>query len=1265
MNAWVIAVWFGEGRFVVYPNGLFGIRFRIVRLLAACAFAIGAVRGLPALAGTTGTLTGIVLEDKTRLPVADAVVSISSPSQLAHTTTDANGRFAFISLGPDSYTVAVTKPGFEPFSQSGITIFADQAQSLTLAVQHALRTIGRVATRSSLDLVKPGTTNDVYSVDSAVTNAAAPVGGGGSLNQAYSALAVLPGAFVPPSQQGVNQTVYIRGGNYDQIGYEYDGVPVNRSFDNYPGHSASTLGQQQLQLYTGGGPGASASGLAGFINQVTKTGTTPGFETFSSSLGSPTFYHDVSGEIGGQSANRRFSYYLGASGWNQSFRYFDNFNGAGQTNLFPNTGPSNHTTYLDFYPAVYPTCNKDLTSPLDDPGVTPPPFAYDPGCFATMNPAYGSVSSIEGREAVGNFHFSLPHHGDGGSDDIQFLYTNSAQFRQYYSGVDDAGYDLVQNAIGGAATWPDYLTFPKGTSFLAPANVHPVAYAFPGSDGICYNQPDPSEIVPVPGQCPTGTSANLPPDYRDARWDTASIVKLQFQKNIGSRAYVRAFGYTFYSDTNRSGASGKGIGSGFGVENYDYEVDSHTRGAELQFADQLTDRNELTGWANYVTASTNRVNNYNDYNTPDQQVSNLTNGTECFALQAGAGAYSNDTFAAGQRAPCNDPITQGTFYQPTGVVPQGYTTPEAIDCASRAGAPIPTAACAAGAAWRLTYTGNQGTLNTVRPQFSAAAFNDEWKPFDRLDINLGVRFDRDEYDLANTNTPGKNFWFAAAQQEYCYNPVTLQPVFVPQPPQDVSLQLPVVTFNCPVDNSTGTPVQTVHPDGKNGHLLLSNIYNPTLVQTYVLPQAGFTYTVDPNTVLRFSAGRYAQQPQAYEVQYNSLEENLANELLGFLPYGFTTPRHDAQPQYSNNFDFSFEHRFRGTDMSLKLTPYYRYATNQLYDATVYGQSPAFNSGIEKSQGVELEFLKGDFSKDGLSVLFSYTYLDSKERWSNYAGTNVNPVDPYNLYIQQFNALTKAGGGAPCYASSADSTPDPSCASTSIRNPYYASAPQPLLDKNAYYPTGLDYPYLSPNVFGIVLNYRKAKFAITPSFTLNEGARYGNPGDVIGIDPRTCTQNQGTSGFTTGNPLNADYTACNFAATPSGELYVPNPETEHFDGFGEFTQPWQLNAGLKLSYDVNPKVRASVTVANLVNRCFGGTRAPWTAAYPPSSTVCGYSSNLFYVNNFYNGSSPNDTAANGVPLNPYFAHSFTPAYGDTNSYNYPNPLNLYVQLQIRL
>src|SRR6185437_15810789 len=302
-----------------------GFRNRTIALAAIAALA-PIFFSAPAWAGTTGTITGSVAGD-TGAPIAGAKVVATSPSQAATATTDASGRYTLLSLAPDTYTIVVSKAGFEISTTTGISVFADQVQNLRFTLRPALKTIAKVTTRSSMDVVKPGTTSDVYSVNATVTQAVAGVGGGGNLNNAYSAIATIPGAFVPPNQQGWDQVVYIRGGNYDQVGYEFDGVPVNRSFDNYPGGTAGTLGQQELQLYAGGGTvGQSASGLAGFINQVIKTGTFPGYAGVTAGLGSPAYYHNLQFEAGGATPDRLFSYYLGAGGYNQDYRYLDQFN---------------------------------------------------------------------------------------------------------------------------------------------------------------------------------------------------------------------------------------------------------------------------------------------------------------------------------------------------------------------------------------------------------------------------------------------------------------------------------------------------------------------------------------------------------------------------------------------------------------------------------------------------------------------------------------------------------------------------------------------------------------------------------------------------------------------------------------------------------------------------------------------------------------------------------------------------------------------------
>ena len=1248
-----------------------------------------------ATAGTTGSVTGLVTS-ASGAPVSDARVVAVSPSQTATVTTDASGRFALLSLAPETFTITISKQGFETDSLTGISVFADQVQTLRVTLTPSLHTIAHVTARSSMDLVKSGTTSDVYSVNATVTQAAAGIGGGGNLNNAYSAIAAVPGTFVPPNQQGWAQVVYIRGGNYDQIGYEFDGVPVNRSFDNYPGGTAGTLGQQELQVYAGGGTaGESATGLAGFINQVIKSGTYPGYATVSGGIGTPTYYHNLQVEVGGATPDRLFSYYVGIGGYNQDFRYLNQFNGSNLGDVWGYPAIAFNTANLPFA-GVYPNC--DYSPPAgsgwyDGPNPSPVynPFGYqglpgsiplpvnlerqgglgkNPGCYATITPAYNAfgVSNLADRENVVNLHFGIPHRNDAGRDDVQVLYNVTTLQTAFYSSLNDLGPNVItqlSQVIYGKTVpevWPDFVTWPSGTHFgQSPNSLAAVPYFAPSSpDHRCANI-DPYGFYQgtIAGQCAAGTFSAVPPDNRDSYWNNASIFKLQYQHNMGSNAYFRVYGYSFYSDWLQTSALSYGTPFyGFGALSYDYELESHTRGLSFTFADQFSSQHLLTLDANYTTASTNRYNNDNFNNTPLTSATNLTNGTECFAWQSGRVYPGGQYYRQGQPAPCNSSLTSGTFLDPE---------------------PGPAIN---GANWEVTYTGNSGFLNNVEPNFTALALQDLWNPSDKLNVNIGLRDELYAYNLANTSNDGQNFWFLAGQREFCYNPVTLAPYFIPTPPASGRPPIPFIGFNCPIDNSIPAhPVQTVHPDGKDGHLLLSNSY-PNSVNDYAFtPNVGMTYTLNPDTVLRLSAGRYAQEPETYQVQYNAKDNNLAYDLFqAFWQYGYTTPLHNALVQYSDNYDFSYERRFKGTDMSIKVTPYYRYATNQVYGiALPFGLAGGLNSGVERVDGFETEFTKGDFSKNGLSLLVSYTYTNAAERWNNYPGTSLNPIDPYNQDIANFNGLTRAGGGSQCYENFQGNVyPDPSCThmhpgyNPPIWNPYYKMAPQPLLARDGWYPVGLDYAYLSPSVLSTIVNYRHNRFNITPALTFNQGEPYGNPADVLGIDPRTCKKNSAgfiNSPIHTKNPLQADYTSCGLAATQNGtspgELFIPNPQTGVFDSFGGFQQPNQLNLSIQLGYQLTPRVKANLLLANLLNACFGGSSEPWTKQFPPNGYTCGYADNFYYVSNFYNGTSPNDRGANGVPLNPAFAQSYIPAYADTNAFVLPNPFNAYLQFSISL
>ena len=81
-------------------------------------------------------------------------------------------------------------------------------------MQAALKQIAHVTSQAGTSLVKSGVGGDFYSVNSAQASAAAALGGGGNLNNAYSAMASVPG--VQTSQGGIGwdyNGAYVRGQN--------------------------------------------------------------------------------------------------------------------------------------------------------------------------------------------------------------------------------------------------------------------------------------------------------------------------------------------------------------------------------------------------------------------------------------------------------------------------------------------------------------------------------------------------------------------------------------------------------------------------------------------------------------------------------------------------------------------------------------------------------------------------------------------------------------------------------------------------------------------------------------------------------------------------------------------------------------------------------------------------------------------------------------------------------------------------------------------
>lgn len=1205
-------------------------------------------------AGTTGTLISFVLTGA-NTPVAGARVSATSPSQNSVGVSDDTGRATFIALSPDTYSVTVAKQGYQSVTQNGIDVFADNTRTVYIFIQPEIKTLGRVTVNAGTSLLSAGTTVNVYSVNRAVQTTLAGFNGGGELDSAYSAITAIPGAFVPPVlAQGWNQPIFVRGGAYNEIGYEFDGIPMNRSLDNFPTTNLSTLGQQSLQVYTGGAPaGAEAFGLSGYVNQVIRTGTYPGFGDLTIGIGAPSFYNKANLEVGGATPDRRFSYFVGIGGYNQAYRYVDNSNGA----VFSQT-----------FGAPFDIANVVL-GPLNGgpPGCGLPNGSNYAGCYANsgffhalpVGPGgyilggyqMGRNATIEDRENVGNFHFKIPRGGNAPDDDIQLLYDTSELFTDTYSSFND---------WGGVAFWNGYLTTPgfhsgqvarfvpgfqyNGT-LLMPISGVPggaitgiIPYAFPSAGAYGFNSP-------------------IPLNQRDGQSNGQSLIKLQYQHFFGPSAYLRVYGYTSYSDNLINSPNGQQ--QFFVFQSADREVWTHDHGVTADYTDTLSTHHLFKVAATYTTERSVFFDNGQSSTSqlgppwfPPPQ-------TAFAALVSSANPTNGTCYYINLILPLAPTPTSCEPFTPVPVFNQKFTT--------FGGAFIPPPP---GFEWLAVESGPTGAYDAISPKYTSLSMEDQWTPSDRVHLNIGGRYDNFRFDIPSTaGGAARAFWFNAWNNVMCFSPA--------------------VNGGGPVDETNfgvppGTPCNTIPLPGGGGFFAPATLTNSTAGGATITygefePRVGGTYTVGLHDVIRASYGAYTQPPQS-EFQYSdTLQQNLPAYIGNlYFQYGYNAPQHNVRPDVSYNYDASWEHQFNDSDVSFKITPFYRTTHDQIQQFflnPITGTIGGVNAGRQTSSGVEFFLTKGDFNRNGLAAQLSFTYTHSTIKYGALPnGTTL--LSGINGSIQLYNSYTSAcatalpstdpasqcGVFGPAHASPcfnpATGMPDPTCsAANTVGNPYFNQSPQALLDPNGTFPTYFVVPtgtqltsasYGVPDFATLALSYKHDRWTVAPLLQYIGGSHYGAPQQQIGIDPASCsgvlaTPITGDQRYPNGGMGNAyDATTC------TNTIVIPDQFTGKFDQPGTFTEPSYLALHAQVGYELSTSTKVRLTMTNILTRCFGGSSEPWTQGV--GGNTCGFDvipGHVPPVGNIYNPGDaiqryvqyPYGNLFSAAPFNAYFNVEF--------------------------
>ena len=318
-------------------------------------------------------------------------------------------------------------------------------------------------------------------------------------------------------------------------------------------------------MYTGANPANSESqGLSGYINQVIKTGTYPGYAQAELGIGTP---RSTIARWSKPADRRRTA----------SSRTTSALRATTRTSITSTTKTAQPRTIGSGAPmSLAPnTSYAPTTNYLVG---TPAPWYYYMGPFN-----YALQSGISARDAVVNFHVGIPHSYDAGRDDVQLLWDSESLHNNFYSSTNDI---TSTTGCGGShngsrlrqcnrARRPGihrqpHLELPGVRS----AHVHGPGLARQAAgcvDALLY---------PVQHE-PYGLRLSRSrPGLSDTTWNNQEIVKLQYTKNFGSTAFLRIYGYTYYSDWLQNGP--QTLYADFaGCCPPDYELSSHTRGVSV------------------------------------------------------------------------------------------------------------------------------------------------------------------------------------------------------------------------------------------------------------------------------------------------------------------------------------------------------------------------------------------------------------------------------------------------------------------------------------------------------------------------------------------------------------------------------------------------------------------------------------------------------------------------------------------------------------
>jgi len=225
--------------------------------LWSLAVALGALALLSparAPAGTTGKLSGRVLDAKSKQPIEAVTVFLMGTRLGAY--TGAEGRYNILNIPAGTYEVSFSRLGYATRRVQAVIVSADQTTTLDATLGETELVAEEVVVTAERPPVELGVTSTKQTLTS----------------EQIESLPVQDLQDVVNLQAGVVEG-HFRGGRLGEVQYQVDGVSVNNAFSNQSMLNLDRSLLQEVQVISGTFDAEYGQAMSGVVNAVLKQGT--------------------------------------------------------------------------------------------------------------------------------------------------------------------------------------------------------------------------------------------------------------------------------------------------------------------------------------------------------------------------------------------------------------------------------------------------------------------------------------------------------------------------------------------------------------------------------------------------------------------------------------------------------------------------------------------------------------------------------------------------------------------------------------------------------------------------------------------------------------------------------------------------------------------------------------------------------------------------------------------------------------------------------